>query len=71
MPSKDKDHRVMTAIRMIKGYQTRVSTAGPGGRCWQLQIPIWQLALEGVAVFGIAFVSGLGLGVLYHVIMRS
>jgi hypothetical protein len=66
MPVKGRDNRVNDAISSIHKYQKRAGTAGIRKR-WQLGIPVWQLAVEGVIAFAIAFICGLGGGVLFQV----
>lgn len=47
------------ALDQIKSFQKRTR------RQWRLDVPVWQLALEGLVAFLLAFVTGLGLAVLY------
>lgn len=71
MAKPPKQHKVNDAMRVIQGYQSRQGGAGRSGHRWRLEVPPWQLALEGLAAFAIAFVSGLGLGVFYQVLLGA
>lgn len=37
---------------------------------WRIDIPLWKMALEGVSVFLLAFLVGLGFAVLYKTIVQ-
>lgn len=71
--AEEHDRNVQQAMRMIENFQSRQQDpAAAAPRRWTLGVENnWQLALEGTVVFGIAFVSGLGLGVLYDVIIGA
>jgi hypothetical protein len=66
--AEERDQNLARVLEQIRGFQQRgEELPEPPRRRWQLDVPIWQLALEGVGIFAIAFVSGLGLGVMYQV----
>ncbi|MFH0911679.1 MAG: hypothetical protein V1918_09280 [Planctomycetota bacterium] len=64
MTRKQSAQDLQQALRTIKTYQDRHAADGR----WRLDIPVWRLALEGLLVFGLAFVCGLGMGVFYQVL---
>ncbi|MHC4886763.1 MAG: hypothetical protein ACYTGH_16935 [Planctomycetota bacterium] len=70
-----KDQQVKKALDSIQRFQKKAGTAGDGmsfatGR-WQLNVPVIRLALEGVFVFGVAFMCGKGIGVFYEVMAQA
>ncbi len=67
MTDSGKARKVSAAVEQIRGFQERSGEPPRRRTPWRLDVPVWQLAVEGVAAFVIAFVSGLGLGVLYQV----
>lgn len=34
---------------------------------WRLDVTVWRLVFEGLLVFGMAFLVGLGLGIVYNI----
>ncbi|GEM_PF-3090279 len=64
MSPKQDMRDIQSALRTIRDYHRRQA---PQGR-WRLDDPVWKLALQGMAVFAVAFVCGLGAGVLYEVL---
>jgi hypothetical protein len=62
-PDEARRRREFDAVMdQIRTYQRR---SGPGR--FSLTVPVWRLALEGAFLYGLAFMSGLGLAVLYQV----
>ncbi len=62
MPPDLRHQRELEAtLRQIRTFQKRASEN------WRLEIPLWRLAVEGLATFVLAFMTGLGLAVLYQV----
>lgn len=37
---------------------------------WRLDVPVWKLALEGLCLFGLAFLTGFGFAVLFEIIRK-
>ncbi len=54
--------QVKAALDQIKSFQKRAS------RKWTLDIPVWRLTIEGLFVFFIAFLVGLGLAVIFELL---
>jgi hypothetical protein len=71
MTDRRKARKVNDAVKQIQGFQKRSGASGRRRIPWQLEIPAWQLAMEGAGAFAVAFVSGLGLGVLYQVVTSA
>lgn len=55
------------ALKQIKNIQRRQQKGGR--RRWRLDVPLSTLALQGVGVFVIGVLVGLGLFVLYRLLM--
>ena len=64
MPEDDarRQREIKAAMKQIKTFH-----GGRKASRWRLDVPVWRLALEGLTVFFLAFMSGLGLAVLYQV----
>ena len=62
--NEDRHQREMkAALNQIKRFQTKASKE------WRIGVPIWKLSCEGLAVFSLAFMTGLGLAVLYQLVL--
>jgi hypothetical protein len=55
-----REREMKAALERIRAFNEK-PVAG-----WRLEIPVWKLAVEGIALFLLAFLMGLGLGVLYR-----
>ena len=68
-----KHSKMQDAIKNIQQYQKKNNLGGFkfGSGDWQLNVPVIRLALEGVAIFGVAFMCGKGIGVFYEVMVSS
>jgi hypothetical protein len=58
---------MQAALKQIKNIQKR--QAKPGGRRWRLDVSLSRLAVQGVGVFIIGLLVGLGLFVLYSIVV--
>jgi hypothetical protein len=62
VPDNDRHQReVQAVLKQIRHLQ-----GGTIGR-WRIDVPLWVMALQGLAMFLLAFCVGLGLAVLYEV----
>lgn len=66
---KQRREREMKAtLEQIRSFQ---QSNNSGLSRWYLDVPPWKLAIEGLFVFLIAFLVGLGFAVLYRTIFES
>ncbi|MBN1257381.1 MAG: hypothetical protein JXA52_06710, partial [Planctomycetes bacterium] len=73
MPPERKHQKIRSAMESINQFkqQTEAPPPSPERARWRLDIPLWQLALEGMAAFIIAFVCGQGLGVFIQFLLGT
>lgn len=65
MAQDDHHKRTMDdALRQIQSYRTRSSE-----RRWQLDVPLWRLAAEGISVLVVGLPVGFGLAILWGFIV--
>lgn len=57
------------ALKQIKNIQRRQQRKG-GKRQWRLDVPLSRLAWQGIGVFVIGVLVGLGLFVLYRIVVN-
>ena len=62
---KRHQRELKAALKQIQEIQARAS------RRWRLDVPLTKLAVQGLGFFGLAFLVGLGLGVLFNFVMTS
>jgi hypothetical protein len=63
MAAPDPHEREVQAIlRQIRAFQSRAA------RRWRLDIPLWRLAGEGLGIFVLGVLVGLGLCTLFEVL---
>lgn len=53
------------ALKQIKEIKKRAE------RSWRLDVPLGKLAVQGIGIFALAFLVGLGLGVLWKLLFTS
>lgn len=58
---------IQAALKQIKDYQKRQTRKG--GRRWRLDVSLPALAAQGLAVFVLGVLVGLGLFVLFRIIL--
>lgn len=68
--SPAEQEKLKAAIGNIKSFQDKMKSGAPNTKLL-LDIPLWRLAVEGIAAFTIAFICGKGLGIFYQVIFGS
>ncbi len=64
------EDKVKATLGNIKNFQKKIK-AHSANTNLMLDIPLWQLGIEGAITFIIAFVCGKGLGIFYQVIFGS
>lgn len=58
------EREMQSTLEQIKAFQHK-KRAG-----WRLEIPVWKLAVEGLCLFMLAFLMGLGFAVLYEIVNK-
>jgi len=62
MPQESRDREVQIALQQIRSFHKRTK------RGWVLGTSLWRLCLEVGVVFFVAFLVGLGLGVMVGIL---
>ncbi len=63
MNDPQRHQREMQAtLEQIRSFGDRASKE------WRLDIPVWKLSVEGIGMFLVAFMTGLGMGVIFRVL---
>lgn len=63
MEQQERHHReLQAALEQIRSIRARAETN------WRLDIPVWKLSIEGLGAFLVAFMTGLGMGVIFRVL---
>ncbi|MHC4873416.1 MAG: hypothetical protein ACYTFY_16350 [Planctomycetota bacterium] len=68
--SPEEQEKLKAALGNIQNFQNKMK-GGTLNSKLLLDIPLWRLAVEGIAAFTIAFICGKGLGIFYQVIFGS
>ena len=68
--SKKEEDKLKATMGNIKNFQKKIKEHSTTTNL-MLDIPLWQLAIEGVSAFAIAFICGKGLGIFFQVIFGS
>lgn len=56
---------VQDALERIKAFKSQTTPRADG---WKLDVSVWRMVGEGGATFALAFLVGLGIGILYNII---
>lgn len=64
MSEERREREIKAAMEQIRSRQKK------GRFRFRLDIPVWKLAIEGVIVFLLAFLVGLGFAVMYEILVQ-
>lgn len=61
---KRREREMKATLEQIKSFNKKKYDG------WRLDIPVWKLTVEGVSLFGLAFLTGFGFAVLWEIIRK-